>query len=127
MENALPPVQPPTVAEAKVSALPIIGFLKRYWMLALFVALAVMLCLNERAFHEFGMLAYIPAAAAMVVVTTFLVRHLIFRKTIEQDLASGQYVKDWQALPSATRQWITCAYTIAILIAVAIVASGIVR
>lgn len=128
---------------------PIITFLRRTWMLLAAVLAANWLTLSKHAwywvqlpglpdgtpgewhgvtaFEHLGAVLYMPAISLLVWWISLLCVHLFFRQTIELDVNSGKYLKDWEACTPFQRVQMHNLVKIGILIALSILCSSLAR
>jgi len=83
--------------------IPILSFLKRYWLLLVMLALALVLCLTDLPFKLAGMFVFLPARGLGAIIVALLIRHLFFRQTLELDVDNGDFVTWWKALAPRDR------------------------
>jgi len=114
----MPTPEAPIINKANI---PVWSWLTRYWLNLVGVVVLVIVMQNESFFQSLGTLTYIPAVAFVGFTVAFLLRHLTFRRTLDNDMTSGRFVDEWYLLTPERRQILTAAYTIGILIFVAIV------
>lgn len=78
--------------------IPFLSFLRRYWLIHLALVAAAFLALSEGGFLWLGAIAYLPVLVIGALDVALLGRHLFFRQTLDEDAASGWFVKEWHGL-----------------------------
>jgi hypothetical protein len=75
--------------------IPIISFIKNYWLLIVITAAFYALTLNESLFQHVGALMYIPVVVGMAGLCTLFGVHVFFRESIEKDIECGEWIANW--------------------------------
>ncbi len=110
---------------AKLTSIPVLSWLIRYWRLHAFTILLVLCALNERVFTTLGALIYVPAIVVLNFDVATLVRHLFANKTLDKDAADGTFALEWRTLTPDRRVSLSIYFTIGILVSGAIIAASV--
>lgn len=78
-------------------------------------------------FQLLGAVLYVPALAGVVMFVALLIRHLYWRQSIDADIQSGKYLKDWEAAGPIHRMWITNMIFAALFIGLCILCSSLAK
>lgn len=80
-----------------------INFVKRYWvLLVLWLAASVVAKFNI-AFLYLGLIIYIPFLTLSAFLVGLLIRNVFNSETSDHDSDSGQFTREWKALPPEKR------------------------
>lgn len=85
------------------TAIPIVGFFARYWLILLWFSFCISLMWIKPIFNHLGQFVYFPMYCFGVFVITLLLRHIFHYYTSDEDARNGTYVKEWHALDPKTR------------------------
>jgi len=106
--------------------LPILSFLRRYWWLIVILYIGYVMVRSESVFAVLDVFGYLPLAFASWVGLVLLWRNLFNRKTTDQYVDSGRYVKDFDSLPAREKVWFTMIQAGCYLVGGAIITAAIV-
>ncbi len=104
----------------------IFSYVARYWELLVLLVLVAFAALSQTLFQALGTLVYIPVLIAAVAATVLLIRHLVFRNTLDK-FAHENFIECFWSLPSSHRLYITLGTLLILFIGGCIIASGLVR
>lgn len=105
--------------------IPILSFIRRYWLIILFAHLFMALCLNNTIFTYVGAPLYILPVSTIALMLALFLRHIFYQQTLDADAADDTFVREWRALSSEKRQILTCIYTCVFFLGVCLIAASI--
>lgn len=109
----------------KLKSVPVVGFLVRYPGLLLLLAAFVFLMMNDAAFQQAGPIVYAPVMFFMAVAVAVLIRHIFWRKTIDEFVALKQFNATWVSLPELEKLRWTLIVTLVLIVAASIVVAAV--
>ncbi len=105
---------------------PILSFLARYWLCLVILVISVWAAQNKELFAAAWMFIYMPGLVVGALLMTALVRHLFYRRTLDEDVRTGDFVKWWDEELSRKEKvrWIL-GMTIALFLGICHLLSGL--
>ena len=118
-------MNPQTTLIEKLLTLPVIAFLRRYWMLTILFALAIFAAADGKLFDMLGTLVYLAPLAVGAFWVNALICHIFFRtidKYVDEMVPGKSFSSDWEQLSPEDRVFGTLFVRCVIFIGCCIIA-----
>ncbi len=91
----------------KLRAMPVVGFVLRYWLIISLIAAFACLIFSNKLFAVVGMLVYLPALFIGAMAQALLARNILNNDTTDKSARTGQIKREWAEMDGKTRVILT--------------------